>query len=138
MGMKVKYIEKNPRLDDFCVHDLNAEPELPYADQSFDAVVNAVSVQYLIRPVEVFASVRRVLAPGGVHLIATSHRLFPTKAVSAWQALGPAARMRLLMPYFGRAGGYAPATTLDRSPAGADPLWVVQASRSDKIVTGAE
>ena len=69
LGMNRADLERNPRLDEHCVHDLNADPELPYPDQSFDAVVNAVSVQYLIRPVEVFASVRRVLAPGGLPLI---------------------------------------------------------------------
>ena len=136
LGMNRAELERNPRLDERCVHDLTADPELPYPDQSFDAVVNAVSVQYLIRPVEVFASVRRVLAPGGLHLIATSHRLFPTKAVQVWQVLGPEDRMRLLANYLERAGGYGRPELLDRSPPGADPLAVVVATRSDEILPG--
>ena len=60
LGMNRAELEDNPRLDDFVVHDLNRDPVLPYADGEFDAVVCAVSVQYLTRPLEVFASVRRV------------------------------------------------------------------------------
>jgi ubiquinone/menaquinone biosynthesis C-methylase UbiE len=47
-------------------HDLNREPRLPFPDAHFDAALCAVSVQYLVRPVEVFAEVARVLRPGGV------------------------------------------------------------------------
>ncbi len=36
------------QLDFFSVCDLNASPELPFADASFDAVVCALSVQYLM------------------------------------------------------------------------------------------
>lgn len=129
LGMNRRELERNPRLTDCTVHDLNTTPELPFGDGAFDAVVNAVSVQYLTRPVEVFASVRRVLRPGGLHIVATSHRLFPTKAVALWQALDPADRLRLIAAYFERAGGWEPAAFLDRSPGGADPLWIVFAVR---------
>ena len=106
------------------VHDLNQRPELPYPDASFDFVLNAVSVQYLVRPVEVFRSAARVLAPGGSHLVATSHRLFPTKAILAWRSLDAPERQRLVERYFELAGGYGPPEFLDRSPPGADPLWI--------------
>jgi SAM-dependent methyltransferase len=80
-------LERNPRLTQHVVQDLNRQPELPFADASFDAVVNAVSLQYLTQPVAVFRSCARVLRPGGVHVIALSHRCFPTKAIRAWHAL---------------------------------------------------
>jgi SAM-dependent methyltransferase len=129
LGMNGEELAANPRLTDWVVRDLNLEPALPYGDASFDAVLNAVSVQYLTRPVEVFAEVRRVLAPGGLHVVATSHRLFPTKAVHGWQALPTKERMRLIALYFREAGGYAPADFVDRSPRGADPLWIVCARK---------
>ena len=44
------------------MQDLNADPRLPFADASFDAVVNCVSVDYLTRPVDVFRDVARVVA----------------------------------------------------------------------------
>ena len=84
------------------VHDLNANPELPYADESFDFVLNAVSVQYLTQPIRVFQSVARVLRPGGYSLVAISHRLFPTKAIYAWQTIPPAERPGLVEAYFQR------------------------------------
>jgi SAM-dependent methyltransferase len=129
LGMNREELARNPRLTDFVVHDLNAAPELPYPDGSFDAVVNAVSVQYLTRPLEVFTAVRRVLKPGGLHVVAMSHRMFPTKAVVVWQTLEPPDRIRLVAAYFQRSGGWDPPQVLDRSPPHADPLWVVAARR---------
>ncbi len=130
VGMNRVELEHNPRLSDFAVQDLNATPELPYPDATFDAVVNAVSIQYLTRPVEVYASVRRVLKPGGLALVATSHRCFPTKAIAAWHTASPRDLIRLIQHYFELAGGFAPGEFIDRSPpGGADPLWVVPARR---------
>jgi len=129
LGMNELELARNPRLDDHLVHDLNREPELPYPAASFDAVVNAVSVQYLTRPVEVFRSVARVLRPGGLHVVAMSHRCFPTKAVRAFHYLDRDGRFGLVRRYFERATGYDAAETLDRSPAAGDPLWLVVARR---------
>ncbi len=136
LGLSSAELERNPRLDDWVVHDLNQRPELPYPDASFDFVLNAVSVQYLVRPVEVFRSAGRVLAPGGSHLVATSHRLFPTKAILAWRSLDAPDRLRLVGRYFELAGGYEPPELLDRSPPGADPLWISLA-RSRGLGAGA-
>jgi len=130
LGMNRVELAENPRLTSFLVHDLNRCPELPFADATFDAVLNAVSVQYLTSPVEVFASIGRVLHAGGVHVVATSHRMFPTKAVAAWHSLPPGDRVRLIGTYFELAGGFEPPRLIDRSPRGADPLWVVVAKRS--------
>jgi SAM-dependent methyltransferase len=129
LGMNRVELAHNPRLHDFVVHDLNTAPELPYDDATFDAVVNAVSIQYLTRPVEVYASVRRVLKPGGLALIATSHRCFPTKAIMAWHTTSPPDRLRLIQLYLEQAGGFARPEIIDRSPPHADPLWVVAATK---------
>ncbi len=85
-------------------------------------------MQYLTRPIEVYASVHRILKPGGLALIATSHRCFPTKAILAWHSTTPEERVRLLQVYF-EAAGFGAAEFVDRSPADADPLWVVAARR---------
>ncbi len=130
LGMNGAELGANPRLTEHVVHDLNRDPELPYDDASFDAVVNAVSVQYLTRPVEVFRSVARVLRPGGIHVVATSHRCFPTKAIQAWHLLPPRERLAVLASYFRLAGGYEEPSLLDRSPENADPLWIVLAHRA--------
>ena len=64
-------------------------PALPFDDGAFDAVVNTVSVQYLTRPVEVFAEVGRVLRPGGLHIVATSHLMFPPRRSPAGTCSSP-------------------------------------------------
>jgi SAM-dependent methyltransferase len=130
LGMNAEELAANARLTDFCVQDLNVHPVLPYPDESFDAVVNAVSVQYLIRPVEVFAEVRRVLRPRGLSIVAMSHRCFPTKAIRAFHELPRDGRLAWVAGYHELAGGFAPASAIDRSPAGADPLWIVAARRA--------
>lgn len=129
LGMNEEELRNNARLTDLVVHDLNADPRLPYEDASFDVALCAVSVQYLTRPVEVFRDVARVLAPGGTFLVAFSHRMFPTKAVEVWRQLGPPDRVRLVASYFGMAGGFGEPLFIDRSPEGADPLWCVIAQR---------
>ena len=73
--------------------------------------------------------VARVLRPGGRVAIATSHRCFPTKAIRAWHVLSPPDRLGAIASYLARAGGFAPAQLVDRSPPGADPLWIVTALR---------
>lgn len=132
LGMNAMELEKNPRLTDHIVQDLNLQPELPYHTASFDAVVNAVSIQYLTRPVEVFRSCARVLRPGGLHVVALSHRCFPTKAIRAWHILPVRQRLEVVQTYFNNAGGYDPPILLDRSPDGADPLWIVMARRNSE------
>lgn len=129
LGMNAEELAENPRLDATVVHDLNADPTLPFEAGSFDAVVNAVSIQYLTRPVEVFREVGRVLAPGGLHVVATSHRMFPTKAIRAWHELVPKQRLELVSRYFEGAGVYEEAEMMDRSPGTGDPLWLVVGRR---------
>jgi hypothetical protein len=81
--------------------------------------------------VEVFADVRRVLRPGGISIVAMSHRCFPTKAVRAFHVLPRDGRLELVAAYHALAGGFDSIERLDRSPAGADPLWIVTARRSE-------
>ena len=129
LGMNEQELANNPQLDDHVVHDLNDRPELPFLDDSFDFVINTVSVQYLTQPTAVFASIGRVLKPGGTSLVAFSHRMFPTKAVAVWQQLSKDDQARLVGSYHVLAGGFREPVFLDRSPEGADPLWVVVAKR---------
>ena len=62
-------------------------PLLPFEVARFDAVVCTVSVEYLTRPLEVFAEVRRVLKPGGRFITTFSNRWFPPKVIRIWQEL---------------------------------------------------
>src|SRR5215472_16568225 len=44
-GLNRAELERNPRLTEHLVQDLNANPELPFPDHSFAAVLNSVSIQ---------------------------------------------------------------------------------------------
>jgi SAM-dependent methyltransferase len=126
-GMNAAELAQNERLDERLVQDLNRTPELPFADASFEVALNAFSVQYLVRPIEVLRSVRRLLAPDGAHVVALSHRMFPTKAVAIWPVLDMVDRARWVGVYFRLAGRWSEPQIIDRSPPGADPLWLVVA-----------
>ena len=81
LGMNAEEMADNPQLAERVVHDLNAEPKLPFPDASFDAVVCTVSFEYLIHPRAVVAEARRVLKPGGMFVVTLSHRYFPPKVI---------------------------------------------------------
>jgi len=89
IGMNAEEMADNPDLDEYVVHDLNREPELPFADASFDAATLTVSMQYLTKPIDVFRSLARCLRPTAPLIVVISHRCFPTKAVEIWNRLEP-------------------------------------------------
>jgi hypothetical protein len=131
LGMNETELLANPVADSAVVHDLNRVPRLPFDDGSFDDVVCCVSVDYLVRPIDVFADVRRVLRPGGRFVCTFSNRCFPTKAIRGWLAVGDAQRTQLVELYFQLAGGFDPVVSEQRptSPGG-DPLYAVWAAAS--------
>jgi SAM-dependent methyltransferase len=101
LGMNEDELRKNPRLTTHMVADLNARPSLAFFDdESFDAVLCAVSVQYLVFPERVFADVHRVLKPDGVAVFSFSNRMFGEKAINAWLQRDDAGRITLVRSYF--------------------------------------
>src|SRR3546814_4236749 len=102
LGIIRAELDSNPRLGVRLVQDLIRDPALPWRDGAFDACLIALSVQYLTRPVEVFAEIARVLVPGGLCVVSFSNRCFPTKAVALWRAFGAAERAWLVREYFRR------------------------------------
>lgn len=130
LGMNSQELEKNPRLTERVVQDLNKDPVLPFLQEEFDAAIVTVSVQYLTNPVEVFAEVGRVLKADAPFAVAFSNRLFPTKAVAIWRALGDREHADLIGLYFRLSGRFAPAQAYDISPGpGSDPMYVVVGRR---------
>jgi SAM-dependent methyltransferase len=129
LGMNAAELDANPRLTERLVHDLNADPQLPYEDAAFDAALICVSVQYLVRPVEVFREVACVLRPGGALVVTFSNRCFPTKAVRAWSVLDDAGHVALVRTYAERAGGFGEPEVHAHTPWWGDPLYGVVARR---------
>lgn len=128
LGLNASELEENPRLTSRVVQDLNENPVLPFEDASFDAALVSVSIQYLVRPIEVFAEVGRVLKPGSPFAVAYSNRMFPTKAVAIWQQLGDIERADLIGLYFRLSGAFEDTRAFNISPGpGSDPMFVVVA-----------
>ena len=129
LGLNQQELAANPRLDAAVVHDLNAEPRLPFGSREFDGAAICVSIQYLTRPVAVLRDVGRVLRPGAPLVVTFSNRCFPTKAVAIWQVLDDLGHAQLVAEYLREAGTWVDIQALDRSPrlAGADPLYAVVA-----------
>jgi len=128
LGMNRAELDANPRLTDRVVQNLNSDPRLPYGDDSFDACLIALSVQYLTDPLAVFAEIARVLAPSGVCAVSFSNRCFPTKAVAIWQALDDPGHAGLVVTYFRRTPDFGEPAFDDLSPdPRTDPLFVVSA-----------
>ncbi|MDG2005108.1 MAG: methyltransferase domain-containing protein [Novosphingobium sp.] len=103
-GMNEEELESNPRLSRWFIQDLNHEIALPLDAASCDAVLCCVSVQYLQRPVEIFAEVRRILRRGSPFIVSYSNRCFPTKAVAIWRSLDTRGHASLVHRYLDCAG----------------------------------
>ncbi len=104
LGMNSLEMKDNPQLHAHVVHDLNANPELPFDDGVFHAVVNTVSIEYLIEPERIFAEVRRILKPGGLFIVTFSNRYFSPKAIRLWTELHPAERLGWVLQLLSKAG----------------------------------
>lgn len=131
MGMNEAELRANEMAASWVVKDLNVDPSLPFDDASFDAVTCCVSVDYLTRPLDVFAEVARVLRPGAPFVVTFSNRCFPTKAIRGWLSTDDEGRCSIVDAYFEMTDGFGAATVQRRNEhARSDPLYAVVARRS--------
>jgi ubiquinone/menaquinone biosynthesis C-methylase UbiE len=144
-GMNAEELAKNRRLDHYFVQNLNETPRLPLADQSFDAVLNTVSVQYLQQPEEVFGEIYRILKPGGLAIISFSNRMFYQKAIAAWRDGSESNRVSLVKGYFKSVPGFSTPEVITHTPSlpailqmlgmpGGDPFYAIVAERMEPLV----
>jgi SAM-dependent methyltransferase len=130
LGMNAEELARNRDATAAVVHDLNDDPHLPFDDATFDAATCCVSVDYLVRPLAVFADVARVLRPGGLFVCAFSNRCFPTKAIRGWLLTDDHGRLAIVRTYFDRCDGFDPPHAAHCNPgAPGDPLFAVWAPR---------
>ena len=144
-GMNAEELAKNRRLDHYFVQNLNEIPRLPLADQSFDAVLNTVSVQYLQQPEAVFGEIYRILKPGGLAIISFSNRMFYQKAIAAWRDGSESNRVSLVKGYFKSVPGFSTPEVITHTPSippilqmlgmpGGDPFYAIVAERMEPLV----
>jgi SAM-dependent methyltransferase len=129
LGMNLPELEANADAKVRVVHDLNADPTLPFADDSFDSAVCCVSVDYLTSPVEVFSDVSRVVREGGLFVCTFSNRVFATKAIRGWLESTDAQRCAIVAAYFEASGRWGEPTVRRCTPLtlSGDPLFAVWA-----------
>jgi SAM-dependent methyltransferase len=134
VGMNADELGANPMATARVIHDLNANPQLPFADSTFDAAVCCVSVDYLTRPVEVFTDVARVLRPGGRFVCTFSNRCFPTKAIRGWLATGDQEHCAIVTRYFELSGSWDTVSAQRRTAPEhrGDPLYAVWGTRAER------
>jgi SAM-dependent methyltransferase len=135
LGMNQKELEANHRLTDYVIHDLNANPQMPFDDHTFDAVICTVSVEYLIHPFEIFGEIARILKPGGILIVTFSNRWFPPKAINIWPQLHEFERMGLVLEFFFKSGKYKHLETYSMRglPRPADDRYSSQILFSDPV-----
>lgn len=145
-GMNAEELAKNPQLNHYFVQNLNEQALLPLEDQSFDAVLNTVSVQYLQYPEAVFAEIYRILKPGGIAIISFSNRMFYQKAIAAWRDGTETQRVELVKRYFQSVPGFGTPEVIAKPStvpsflqmlgmAGSDPFYAVIAERMELLVS---
>lgn len=108
MGMNQRELAANADLTaGRILQDLNSDPTISATvcdGECLDASTCVVSIDYLIKPVEVLTSLRERTKPGGsVHLI-ISNRCFPTKAVRRWLKITEEQRLDMVGDYLHFAG----------------------------------
>jgi SAM-dependent methyltransferase len=144
-GLNGEELAKNPLLNHYFVQNLNENDQLPLEDQSFDAVLNTVSVQYLQYPEAVFAELYRILKPGGIAIFSFSNRMFYQKAIAVWRDGTEAQRIHLVKQYFQAVPGFGtPEVIVQTSTVptmlqmlgmgGGDPFYAVIAERMEPLV----
>ena len=126
LGMNEAELGRNARLAAYVVHDLNRDPHLPFDDDSFDAAMICVSIQYLTRPVDVLRDLARVVRAGNPVIVTFSNRCFPTKAVAVWRTRSDRDHLQLVASYLTDAG-WRNVEPLASPPRRADPLYAVVA-----------
>jgi len=133
MGMNASELEANDAASEWLIRDLNLDPTVPFDDATFDAVTCCVSVDYLVRPLEVFSQAARVLRDGGVFVCTFSNRCFPTKAIRGWLSTGDEGHCAIVSAYFELTDGFAPPIAQLRNPgAPGDPVYAVFARRQER------
>ncbi|MCY7320239.1 MAG: class I SAM-dependent methyltransferase [Phormidesmis sp. CAN_BIN36] len=140
-GLNAEELARNPRLGHYFVQNLNQNSKLPLEDQTIDAVLNTVSVQYVQHPEVIFTEIHRILKPGGVAIVSFSNRMFHQKAIAAWRDGSEASRVELVKQYFKAVPGFTePEVVAKQSQMpslfqmfgipGGDPFYAVIASRT--------
>jgi hypothetical protein len=141
LGMNGTELAKNRRADSIIVHDVNVQPQLPFNDGAFDAVINTASIEYAVDPLALCRQASRILRPGGVLAIAFSNRWFAGKTISLWSQLHEFERLAFVVSLLTATSSFKDIATLsirgyprpDSDPHPlpfSDPVFIVTATKT--------
>lgn len=134
LGINEEELKANPRLKDYVVKDLNQDPSLPFERESFDAVVCDLSIEYVVKPLELLSEIRRVLKPGGIATFSFSNRYFPPKVIKLWVDLHEFERMGYVLELLIRTDFKDLGTfSLRGYPRPSDDRWIACTMLSDPL-----
>jgi SAM-dependent methyltransferase len=135
LGLNLEELQRNPQLSQQVIHDLNAQPELPFETEQFDAAICSMSVEYLIKPAAVFSEVARVLKPGAPFIVSFSERWFPPKVIAVWQEMHAFERMGLVLDLFDKSQEFTNLGTesVRGLPRPADDKYAAELAESDPV-----
>jgi len=122
-GMNAAELTKNPRLNHYFTQNLNENLKLPLPDQSFDAVICTVSVQYLQYPEAIFAEIYRILKTDGICIMSFSNRMFYQKAIAAWRDGSEHDRVNLVKSYFGSVTRFSTPEVVEKQAGAISPIF---------------
>lgn len=106
LGINEIELQQNEVLDSFLVKDINEDTNLPFMDNEFDAVVCDLSIEYLIKPLDILKEINRILKPGGVFCISFSNRYFPEKVIRLWTGLHEFERIGFVLELLIKSGRF--------------------------------
>lgn len=133
-GLNKSELGANPILKAWSVQNLNEDPDLKLPETSpaqkkpkFVAATCTVSIDYLVKPIEVLTSIRQQMEDGGSIHLAISNRCFPNKVVGRWLKIGEIERLEMVGDYLWWSGWQD--IEIVQVVEGSwlkDPLWVVR------------
>ncbi len=135
LGLNREELQRNPRLSQKVIHDLNTQAQLPFETEQFDVCICSLSIEYLIRPDEVLAEVARVLKPGAPFIVSFSERWFPPKVIAIWQQMHAFERMGLVLDLFGKSRKFTSlgSESVRGLPRPLDDKYAAELAESDPI-----
>eukprot|EP00904_Undaria_pinnatifida_P011352 jgi/Undpi1/7347/HiC_scaffold_22.g09820.m1 len=104
LGMNADEMGANSRLTDRIVQNLNAKPDLPFADDMFDFVTVPNSMEFFTDPRSVMREVYRVLKPEGLCVIPFTsqgaYKEYERKQIKMWKTMNDAQHMWIMGSFF--------------------------------------
>ncbi len=106
LGLNKKELEENKNINEIIIQDINKNTALPFQDNHFDVVLNTISVDYMIKPKEIFEEITRILKPGGVFIVIFSDRVIKQKVIRIWKESNNTERLMYIEDLFQYSGEF--------------------------------